>query len=128
VALALVTHATVSIPAALRWALSVGALLPVPYLVGSVVRHLGWRRVAGLDHFDPSVRAGGLVRKGIFRWSPNALYVFGMPAIWVPGLALQSGPALVAAAFAHAYLWVHYACTERPDLRAMYGAAKIADR
>ncbi len=30
--------------------------------------------------------------------------------------------ALISAAFQHAYIWVHYWCTELPDMRAIYGS------
>jgi len=29
--------------------------------------------------------------------------------------------ALVLAAFCHAYIWVHYFCTEKPDMKRIYG-------
>ena len=29
--------------------------------------------------------------------------------------------ALVVAMFSHLYIWVHYICTERPDMRLIYG-------
>ena len=28
---------------------------------------------------------------------------------------------LVAALFQHAYIWVHYVCTEQPDMARLYG-------
>ena len=31
-----------------------------------------------------------------------------------------SWAALVVAFFSHAYIWVHYLCTERPDMRLIY--------
>jgi hypothetical protein len=111
---------TAEISEDVRWAVCVALGLPLPYLLYSASRYLGWRRVAGLDHFEPCVAREGLVRGGIFRWTPNALYTFGPLAMWIPGLALQSYAALAAAAFMHAYIWVHYYCTERPDMRALY--------
>ena len=38
-----------------------------------------------------------------------------------PGLYASSQAALLAAAFNHAYIWVHYFCTELPDMKRIYG-------
>ena len=49
------------------------------------------------------------------------MYTVGFLILWAPAVALASGPALLLAAFNHAYIWVHYLCTERPDMRRIYG-------
>jgi len=102
---------------------AVSAILVIPdlYLMYSVKTYFGFRRAFGLDHFDPSVRDLPLVRHGIFRWSPNAMYVFGFMVLWVPAFLFQSLAALVVAAFSHIYIWVHFYVTERPDMRRIYG-------
>jgi hypothetical protein len=41
-------------------------------------------------------------------------------ALWIPGLALRSTAALALALLRHAYIWVHYYCTEKPDLDVIY--------
>lgn len=61
------------------------------------------------------------MRDGIFRFSSNAMYTFGFLALWVPGLLLESAAALLAAGFQHAYIWVHFHFTERPDAEHIYG-------
>jgi hypothetical protein len=106
------------------WLMSaLGLILAVPwvYLGYSVIRYFGFRRAFGIDHFDPSYRSRPLVREGIFRFSSNAMYDFGFLLLWLPGLFLQSVAALAVALFSHLYIWVHYACTERPDMRFIYG-------
>jgi hypothetical protein len=65
-------------------------------------------------------RSTPLVRDGIFRFTPNAMYVFGLGALWIPAFALQSTAALIGAAFSHAYIWVHYLTVEGPDMRRIY--------
>ena len=60
-------------------------------------------------------------RRGIFRFSSNAMYVFGFLLLWVPGLWWNSSAALVVALFNHVYIWVHYFATELPDIRRIYG-------
>jgi protein-S-isoprenylcysteine O-methyltransferase Ste14 len=101
--------------------LAVLCALPGVYLLYSVKRYFGFRRAFGIDHFDPAYRSAPLVRKGIFRYCRNAMYVYGFLVLWVPGLAFRSIGALFVAAFAHMYIWVHYACTEKPDMVRIYG-------
>lgn len=96
-------------------------LVPSIYLMYSIRRYFGFDRAFGIDHFDTSYRDVPLVRKGIFRWTPNAMYVFGFFIVWVPAFLFQSVAALAAAAFSHLYIWVHYYCTEKPDMRHIYG-------
>lgn len=99
-------------------------LLPSLYLAFSVRRYFGFDRAFGIDHFDSSYRDMPLVRKGIFTWTPNAMYVFGFFILWVPAFLFQSTAALFVAGFSHIYIWVHYYCTELPDMKRIYGQAK----
>ena len=63
------------------------------------------------------------VDEGIFRYTRNGMYTFGFFSLWIPGLLLQSKAALCMALFSHLYIWVHYYCTELPDLRTINGEA-----
>jgi len=91
------------------------------YVLYSVLRYFGIARAAGLDHFDPSYHHKPLVKEGIFKYTENVMYIFGLLALWIPGLAATSAPALIAAALTHAYIWVHYYTTEKPDMNRIYG-------
>lgn len=102
-------------------AIALVLFVPSVYLFYSIKRYFGFDRAFGIDHFDPAYRDAPLVRGGIFAWSPNAMYVFGFFILWVPAFLFQSTAALVVAAFSHAYIWVHYYATERPDMRRIYG-------
>ncbi len=95
--------------------------VPAVYLFYSVKTYFGFRRAFGIDHFDPDARNWPFVRDGIFKYTSNGMYVFGIAGLWIPGLALQSTAALIAAAFSHAYIWVHYFTVEKPDMRRIYG-------
>ena len=95
--------------------------VPVIYLMISVRRYFTFRRAFGIDHFDAEFRTLPMERRGIFRFSPNAMYVFGLLAIWMPAFLFQSSAALGIAAFSHAYIWVHYFATEKPDMTHIYG-------
>jgi len=112
---------TVDLHPAIRWGLPVLLAVPLVYLGWSVARYFGYARAAGVDHFDESYRSGPLVTQGIFRFGGNPMYVCGMTALWVPALLMGSVAALCTALFHHAYVWVHYWCTERPDMRRIYG-------
>lgn len=108
-----------------RWLNALAVLIAVPtiYLFYSVARYFGFRRALGIDHFDHAFRQQAFVRKGIFRFTRNGMYTFGFGAIWLPGLLCASQAALLSAAFSHLYIWVHYFCTELPDMRRIYGEA-----
>lgn len=112
---------TLAIDPWLGYALSLILLVPGVYLMYCVRRYFGFDRAYGIDHFDASYRQATLVRKGIFTWTPNAMYVFGFLILWIPAFLFQSVAALAVAAFSHAYIWVHYYCTEKPDMRRIYG-------
>jgi Phospholipid methyltransferase len=100
--------------------LSVLLLIPAIYLFYSVKKYFGFKRAFGIDHFDSSYGNLPFVRKGIFRFTDNAMYVYGFFIIWVPGIIFHSGAAILVALFSHIYIWVHYYCTELPDIRRIY--------
>lgn len=99
------------------------AAIPATYLSYSVLRYFGVKRAFGIDHFDDSYRSLPLVRKGIFRFTRNAMYAFGFLLLWVPALWFASLAALGVALFNHLYIWVHYCATELPDMRRICGDA-----
>lgn len=100
--------------------LAVVLAIPAAYLFYSVARYFGFRRAMGLDHFDPTASTLPFVRRGIFRYTSNGMYVFGFLLLWVPGLWSASAAALVVALLNHLYIWVHYFTTELPDIRRVY--------
>jgi hypothetical protein len=105
----------------LKWAAMIIAL-PVIYLMYSVARYFGVLRACGADHFDTSYRSKPLEWRGIYRFTSNGMYAFGLMVLYIPALWYASRPALVAAVFGHLYIWVHYFTTEQPDMRRMYGS------
>ena len=119
--LAIANQGTLQIPYHVRWISCGGLLLGSVYCFYSVHRYFGIDRAVGIDHFDPEARDWPLVDEGIFKYTSNGMYSVGFLILWVPGLFLGSVAALVAAGFHHTYIWVHYYCTERPDMRAIYG-------
>jgi protein-S-isoprenylcysteine O-methyltransferase Ste14 len=104
------------------------AALLAAYLFYCVKRYFGFKRAFGIDHFDKSYRSLPFVRKGIFRFTRNGMYVFGFCLFWVPGLWLASAAALFVALFNHLYIWVHYYSTELPDMKRIYGEIRVSPR
>jgi len=98
--------------------------IPALYVMYSVGRYFGFQRAFGIDHFETSYSSRPLVRKGIFRFTTNGMYYFGFLVLWIPGVLFSSITALVAASFSHLYIWVHFFCTEKPDMRYIYGGER----
>ena len=96
--------------------------VPCVYLFYSVGRYFGFQRASGIDHFDVSCRGKSLVKKGIYRYTNNGMYIFGLLILWIPSILLFSITAVAAALFSHLYVWVHYFCTEKPDMEFIYGS------
>ena len=119
--LALANRDTIPINPMIGVSLAILLAVPSIYLMYSIGRYFGFKRAFGIDHFDTSYRGNPLVRKGIFRYTTNGMYVFGLLILWIPGVLFSSLTALTAALFSHIYIWVHYFCTEKPDMEFIYG-------
>ena len=91
----------------------------VIYLFYSVKKYFTMARAYGIDHFDPNYQEP-YVKQGIFKYADNGMYVFGLMILYLPGLLLFSKAALLAALFNHIYIWVHFYCTEKPDMVHIY--------
>lgn len=122
IGLALASRGTLGLSPAFLYVLALFLALPAIYTFYSVAHYFGMRRAYGIDHFDPAYREMPLVKKGIFRFTSNAMYTYGFLILWVPGLVWASQAALIGALFQHLYIWVHFYATESPDMRAIYGA------
>lgn len=102
--------------------------IPALYLLYSVARYFSFKRAMGMDHFDEDYRLKPLVRKGIFRFTRNGMYIIGFLFLWLPALWFASAAALCAALFNHLYIWVHYFTTELPDMKRIYGEAELTSK
>ena len=118
--LAISDRRSLGIPPITGWILASALLLPALYTFWSVGKYFGLVRALGGDHFRVQYRTVPLERRGAFRWSKNAMYVFGFLGLWSIALVADSRAALVLAAFEHAYVWAHYFATERVDMELMY--------
>jgi len=90
------------------------------YTMVSVKCYFGLARAAGADHFDSHYRDLPLVNQGIFRFTNNGMYYCGFSLFWALALGFNSQAALLVAAFSHAYIWVHFFVTEKPDMHYLY--------
>ena len=119
--LAISNATTLAINPVVSCLLSAILLIPVAYLFYSIVAYFGMDRAFGIDHFYPKeYKNRPLVKKGIFKYTNNGMYLFGFLVLWMPGLLLTSKAALLVALFNHIYIWVHYYFTERPDMKVIY--------
>jgi len=116
---------TLSINTTLSYILSVILFIPSAYLFYSVRKYFGMDRAFGIDHFEPDLfKNTPMVNQGIFKYTSNGMYVFGLLFLWIPGILLQSKAALLLGVFNHVYIWVHYYFTEEPNMKVIYSAEK----
>ena len=120
--LAILDQGSLNLPSAIWVLLTLILLLPGLYAMISVQLYFGMSRAAGGDHFDEGYRDMPLVKDGIFRFTENGMYVYAFLLFWAIAIGFNSAAALVVAAFSHAYIWVHYYATEKPDMDYIYGS------
>jgi len=113
---------TLNINPMFTYALALLITPPVIYLFYSVKKYFTIERAYGIDHFDRHY-SKPYVKQGIFKYTDNGMYVFGLMILYLPGLLLLSEAAILVALFNHIYIWVHFYFTERPDMVEIYGNA-----
>jgi hypothetical protein len=100
-------------------------MVPGIYAMYSVKRYFGMMRASGADHFDPKYRDMPLVKEGIFRFTNNGMYIYAFLVFWAIAIVFNSAATLAIAAFSHAYIWVHFYATEKPDMEFLYTKNQI---
>ncbi len=100
-----------------RWSVTFIIAGPFLWLLYSLIRFYGFKRLAGADHFDPAYRDKPYIKEGIFKYTVNSIYTIGPLGFYVPGILFASPAALLLAVFNTIYIWVHYYCTELPDAK-----------
>ena len=108
-------------PGILAWAISIILFIPGAYTMYSVKKYFGFLRAAGADHFDPKYRDMSFEKRGIFKWSPNAMYLFGIGIPFAFAVATGSQSMFIVAIYTYISIWLHYFCTEREDFKIIYG-------
>lgn len=122
--LGLADAGSLALPPALAWALGALLLAPAIWTMHSVKAHFGFARALGGDHFFERYRRMPMVRAGAFAHVSNAMYTLAFLGLWSIALLTRSQAALAAALFQHAYIWVHWYCTEQPDGVVLYGRSQ----
>ncbi|WP_242158355.1 phosphatidylethanolamine N-methyltransferase family protein [Aestuariivivens sediminis] len=119
--LAVANKNTIAVSTPISYILSGLLLIPATYLFYSVYTYFGIDRAFGIDHFQPDVYGNKpFVKQGLFKYTDNGMYSFRFLIFYIPGILLKSEAGLVLALFSHLYIWVHYFCTERPDIKVIY--------
>ncbi len=116
---------TLPLPPLVATLISVFITIPVIYLFYSVKKYFTLERAFGMDHFDRNYSKKKFERRGIFQYTDNAMYIFGLMVLYLPGLLFLSQLALIVALFNHLYIWVHYYCTELPDMQEIYSQTEF---
>ena len=120
-AVGLADQGSLPIPPRLGWISGGMLLLPAVWTMHSVRKYFGLSRALGGDHFYERFRAMPMVRQGAFAYSSNAMYMFAFVGLWGVAMVTRSQAAIAVALFQHAYIWVHWYCTEQPDGVVLYG-------
>ena len=126
ITLAFANRGTLALNPFLAYLLATVLLIPSIYALVSVGKYFGLKRALGIDHFDPAYREIPFIKQGIFKYTANGMYKFAFLLLWAIGLLFLSEAALLVAAFSHLYIWVHYYCTELPDIRRIYDSSSTA--
>ena len=108
-------------PGILAWVISIILFIPGAYTMYSVKKYFGFLRAAGADHFDPKYRDMPFEKRGIFKWSPNAMYKFAIGIPFSFAVATGSQSMFIVAIYTYISIWLHYFCTEKEDFKIIYG-------
>ena len=120
IVLCFVDYGSLYKPGWLAWILSIILFIPGVYTMYSVKKYFGFLRAAGADHFDPKYRDMPFENRGIFKWSPNAMYVFAIGIPFAFATATGSQSMFVVAIYTYISIWLHYFCTEKEDFKVIY--------
>jgi len=120
IVLCFVDYGSLYKPGWLAWILALILFIPGAYTMYSVKKYFGFLRAAGADHFDSKYRDLPFENRGIFKWTPNAMYVFAIGIPFSFAVATGSQSMFVVAIYTYISIWLHYFCTEKPDFAVIY--------
>ena len=108
-------------PGWISWSVSVLIFIPFFYTMYSIKRYFGFMRATGIDHFDSNYKNIPFERRGIFKFTPNAMYTFAIAVFF--GFAISAGSKAMFVFATYTYIggWLHYFCTEKEDFKIIYG-------
>ena len=120
IVLCFVDYGSLYKPGWLAWILGLILFIPGVYTMYSVKKYFGFLRAAGADHFDPKYRNLPFENRGIFKWTPNAMYVFAIGIPFSFAVATGSQSMFIVAIYTYISIWLHYFCTEKTDIAIIY--------
>ena len=108
-------------PGWMAWIVAILFFVPFVYTIYSIKKYFGFLRATGKDHFDPSYKNIPFEKRGIFKWSSNAMYTFALAVFFGFAISAGSKAMFVFAAYSYIGTWLHYFCTEKEDFKVIYG-------
>ena len=108
-------------PGWMAWMVAILIFVPFVYTIYSIKKYFGFLRATGKDHFDPSYKNIPFEKRGIFKWSSNAMYTFAVAVFFGFAISAGSKAMFVFAAYSYIGTWLHYFCTEKEDFKVIYG-------
>ena len=121
IVLCFIDYGSLYTPGWFAWILAIIIFIPGAYTMYSVKKYFGFLRAAGADHFDPKYREKPFEKRGIFKWTPNAMYVFAIGIPFAFATATGSLSMFIVAIYTYISIWLHYFCTEKEDFKVIYG-------
>ena len=121
IVLCFVDYGSLYKPGWFAWILAIVLFIPGAYTMYSVKKYFGFLRATGADHFDPKYRDMAFEKRGIFKWTPNAMYVFAIGIPFALATATGSQSMFIVAIYTYISIWLHYFCTEKEDFKIIYG-------
>jgi len=121
VGLCFVDYGTWFTPGWIAWSISVLIFIPFIYTIYSIKKYFGFMRATGIDHFDTSYKDKPFEKRGIFKWSSNAMYTFAIAIFFSFAISAGSKAMFVFAVYTYIGIWLHYFCTEKEDFKVIYG-------
>ena len=120
IVLCFVDYGSLYVPGWFAWILAIIIFIPGAYTMYSVKKYFGFLRAAGADHFDSKYRDMPFEKRGIFKWTPNAMYVFAIGIPFAFATATGSLSMFIVAIYTYISIWLHYFCTEKEDFKVIY--------
>ena len=120
VVLCFVDYGSLYTPGWFAWSLAFIIFVPGAYTMYSVKKYFGFLRAAGADHFDTKYRNMPFEKRGIFKWTPNAMYVFAIGIPFAFATATGSKSMFIVSIYTYISIWLHYFCTEKEDYKIIY--------
>lgn len=119
--ISLLTRNTLKLNYYMKTIIIIGTTPFILWTAFSVIFYFGINRTFGADHFFVEYRSKNLEKRGIYKYIKNSMYAILILIVYHPGLFYGSAFGLIFALFQHLMVWTHYFCTEKPDLKMIYG-------